>query len=291
MSGDTLFRLELIVPSLDAAEVFAPAIERFCFAVSASAISDGGPWRLEGLTQGMPASADLIGAVALAARQAGLPEPEIACSPLPEIDWAAESQRSFQPFRVGRFHVRPSHAELRPPPGSWPILVDAGMAFGTGEHATTRGCLLALDDLARRMRVRRTLDMGCGSGILAIGMARAWPAARHVAVDVDPQAVAVARENLRLNQVAERVCAEIGATPPRAGGEGFDLIAANILATPLARMARALAARLAPGGALVLSGLLVSQEALVLAACRRHGLHLSGRRRIQGWSTLLLRRP
>src|SRR6266404_4068788 len=133
----------------------------------------------------------------------------MAAAPVPARDWVAESQRGLAPFRAGRFYVRGSHVEGRWPRGSLPLIIDAGMAFGTGRHETTRGCLLALDRLARRRRFVRLLDLGCGSGILAIAMARLWGAA-VLAIDNDPQAVAVARDNAAINGVAERVTVTLG---------------------------------------------------------------------------------
>jgi ribosomal protein L11 methyltransferase len=167
-----------------------------------------------------------------------------------------------------------------------------GLAFGSGEHATTRGCLLALDDLARRRRLRRVLDLGCGSGVLAIAAAKTWPA-RVLAADNDPVAVAVAAENAALNGVADRVrvVESDGYRHPAIGAGGpYDLILANILADPLRGFARDLARRLAPGGAAVLSGIVDHQVRPVVLAHRPYGLRLRRTIAIGPWATLVLGR-
>src|SRR5690606_26571386 len=122
----------------------------------------------------------------------------------PRVDWLAENRRAFPPLRAGRYFIYGSHYQGDAPAGARRVMLDAGIAFGSGEHATTRGCLLALDRHARRRRVRRALDLGCGSGILAIAIARSWPA-RVVATDIDRNAVRVATENVSRNAVGGRV--------------------------------------------------------------------------------------
>lgn len=239
-----------------------------------------------------PANPDITALLAPAAAAAGVDLPDFRIEPLPDLDWVAESQKALPPIRAGRFYIHGSHVERAPPAASIPILIDANAAFGTGRHESTRGCLLALSLLAKRRRFKRPLDLGCGSGVLAIAMAKLWPAS-VTAADNDQTALAVARTNARLNGVAARVrpLASDGyrsAALARAGP--YDLIVANILAEPLAAMAGGLARHLAPGGRAVLSGLLTRQERLVLAPHRCHGLRLAGRLRIGEWSTLVLKR-
>lgn len=179
-------------------------------------------------------------------------------------------------------------------PGRITLRLDAGLAFGSGEHGSTRGCLRALEAVARGSRPRRVLDLGTGSGILAIAAAKLLRVP-VLGTDIDPWAVRVARQNARLNQVGPpRV-----ATAQTPGWRGravlarapYDLVLANILARPLCAMARDLARHLAPGGRAILSGLLASQARQVLAAHRRQGLVLERVVREGGWATLVVRGP
>ncbi|HIJ64037.1 MAG TPA: 50S ribosomal protein L11 methyltransferase [Rhodospirillaceae bacterium] len=247
-------------------------------------------WCLEGFSRQPVDRAALEDRLALAAAAVGLPPPPAAIERIVDTDWVSANLRDFPPIRAGRFFVHGSHFDARPPGGSVPLQIDAGTAFGSGEHATTQGCLAAIDRLLRRRRFRRPLDLGCGSGILAIAMAKAGRGARVRAADIDPTAVRVAALNARTNR------ARISVQPSDGYRSRFlrrhrpyDLVTANILARPLASMAADLSRHLAVGGFAVLSGLLVGQERLVLAAHRRHGLALAFRLRINGWSTLVLR--
>lgn len=205
--------------------------------------------------------------------------------PLPDTDWVALSLEGLAPVRAGRFVVHGGHDKALPA-GGVRLEITAATAFGTGHHATTRGCLMALDRLLRRRRPRLVLDMGSGTGVLAIAAARA-SRARVLAVDIDPEAVRVTRRNARLNGVAGLTQAAL-ALP--AAGPRYDLIVANILAGPLVDLAAPLAARLRPGGALVLSGLTVDQERQVAAAYRTRALRLDRRLRIDRWSVLVFTR-
>ena len=239
-----------------------------------------------------PDRTEVTALLAAAAAAAGVESPAFACEPLPEVDWVAESHKALPPVCAGRFYVHGSHVAAPAPAGRIPILIDAATAFGTGRHESTRGCLIALGDLAKRRQVRRALDMGCGSGLLAIAMAHLWRRP-VVAVDNDAQSVAVTRENAAINGVAPWIRAQWGdgyrgSELARQGP--FDLIVANILAGPLAAMAPDLARHLAPGGTAVLSGLLTGQAQAVLAAHRVQGLALASRLTLGTWSTLVLRR-
>jgi ribosomal protein L11 methyltransferase len=162
------------------------------------------------------------------------------------------------------------------------------MAFGTGHHATTRGCLIAADRWLKRRRPRRILDLGSGTGVLAIAAARV-SRAPALAVDIDPEAVRVTRENARLNRASDLVKAAFAM--PRGAGAQYDLIFANILAGPLVELAPDIVPRLASGGALILSGLTVDQERQVAAAYRNRGLRLDQRLRLDTWSILVFTRP
>jgi ribosomal protein L11 methyltransferase len=207
---------------------------------------------------------------------------DAAVEALPEVDWAARLQKDFPPIRVAKFYVHGGHVHARPPKGAIAIRIDAGAAFGTGGHESTRACLKALS----RMKPKRVLDVGTGSGILAIAAAKLG--ATVLAVDNDPRAVEVARENVALNKVSDAV--RVARTDGYRGVKGkFDVVLANILARPVIRMAPALAKRLAPGGTAVLAGFLKRDAARVLAAQRAVGLVEVGRIEDGDWTALLVR--
>jgi len=273
-----VWRVSVEAVDAAAAERVATALECACAAVSAFEGAPGGSWLVEGFCDALPERA-MLPAGSRVER-------------LPPRDWVRENQESFPPRRVGRYFIYGSHHRGKVPAGSVGLLIDAATAFGTGEHATTAGCLRIMDALARRSRFRRILDMGTGTGILAIAAAKTW--ARPVlAVDIDHGSVRVARTNLRRNGIAGRVRAEWsrGYRSRRVkAGRPYDLVLANILARPLAAMARDLRAALPAGGVAVLSGLIEWQAPFVLAAHRMQGLSLVRRLVIEGWTTLELRR-
>ena len=211
---------------------------------------------------------------------------------LPEIDWVAQNRATFRPIRVGPFFVHDSGHRGVPPAATIPLLIDANTAFGTGAHATTAGCLAMLGDLARRGVRGPILDLGCGTGVLALAAARRL-GRRVLAADCDGEAVTVAARNVRRNRAAGRVTVirSDGYRDPRIHRAGpYGLVLANILARPLAQMAPDLARHLRPAGRAVLSGLLADQERQVLTAHLAAGLSLERRLVIDGWATLLLRR-
>ena len=206
--------------------------------------------------------------------------------------WLARTQESFPPQPVGRrFLIQGTHETAGPARGRIVLTLDAGLAFGSGEHGSTRGCLCALEYAARR-HPRRIADIGTGSGILAMAAARLLR--RPVlATDIEPWSVRVAAQNAALNGVARLVrpiLADGWRSPAVRAAAPFDLVFANILARPLCRMAADLARRLAPGGTAILAGLLSNQARMVLAAHRRQGLVLERTLQQGRWTTLILRR-
>lgn len=280
-----------IVVEARAVPAFEWALEESALSLASFETGPGGAWRIDAIVPGDRPLGEIETRLALAAASLGASPPAAVIEPVPDIDWVAENQRSFPPLRVGRFYVRGSHVVGDSPPGAWTIALDAGIAFGSGEHATTRGCLNAIEAHAKRRRRRPVaLDLGCGSAILAIGAVRAG-ARRVVASDIDADSVRVARENLRGNAVASRVRAIVSdgfARLPRRCR--YDLVMANILARPLVRLSRDLTKALARGGTLVLSGLLAEQEREVRAAYLGHRLALVARHPIAGWHTLVFRK-
>jgi ribosomal protein L11 methyltransferase len=216
---------------------------------------------------------------------------------LPATDWVTLSQSGLTPVSAGRFHVATAaHAHERRA-GQIGLVVEAGLAFGTGQHATTHGCLAAIDRLARMRRFENVLDLGTGTGVLAMAAAKRWPRAVVTASDIDPVSVRVARANIRANGLISGVgagridvFAAIGMRDARLVARGpYDLIVANILAAPLVELAGPVAAALAPGGIVVLAGLLDTQAVKVSAAYQARGLR---RMSTSGgeWPTLVLRR-
>jgi ribosomal protein L11 methyltransferase len=206
-------------------------------------------------------------------------------------DWVKVTLEELVPVRAGRFIVHGHHDRAKIPPNKLGIEIEAALAFGTGHHGTTRGCLLLLDHVLKGYRPRRVLDLGSGTGVLAIAAARALQV-RVMASDIDPLAVRVARDNARLNGTGNLV-ATIRATgfsaPQFAQHRPFDLVLANILANPLRQMATPMARHLAPSALVILSGLLPHQAQSVIAAYRGRGLVLERQLQIEGWSSLLMR--
>ena len=216
----------------------------------------------------------------------------VDCERLPDIDWVTKSLEGLRPVRAGRFLIHGSHDRDARRPGDIAIEIEAGLAFGTGHHGTTAGCLLMLERVVRAERPRNALDLGTGSAVLAIALARL----AHIpvlATDIDPVAVRVARENIRINEAASYVAAVTAPGfhhPAFAAAKPFDLIVANILARPLMRLAPEMARHVTPGGSLVLSGILDGQRRAVIAAyAGQRFRHVSTLHR-EGWSTIHLKR-
>jgi ribosomal protein L11 methyltransferase len=206
-------------------------------------------------------------------------------------DWVKDSLIGLRPVRAGRFVVHGAHDKARVPSHCVSLQIEAATAFGTGHHGTTRGCLLALDALARRrQRPRRILDLGTGTGVLAIAAAKIFRMP-VLAIDIDPRSVAVARENARLNGVGSLVTVVHGAglrAPDVAKRAPFDLVMANILLRPLQRLAAPVARQLVPNARVVISGVLAAQANGALAAYRSQGLMLERSFVLDGWVTPIM---
>jgi ribosomal protein L11 methyltransferase len=249
-----------------------------------------GHWRVA-IYFGTPPDRDalqaLVAAAAGAETAAGLTYERIEAA-----DWVGVSLAGLKPVVAGRFIVHGAHDRAGVPVNRIGIEIEAALAFGTGHHGTTRGCLLALDLLCKSQpRPAKILDLGTGTGVLAIAAARAWHR-RVLATDIDAAAVRVARENARHNRVGPLVdfVTANGVTAPAIRQRApFGLVLANILLGPLQRLASPLVNIIAPGGYVVLSGLMTAQANAALAAY--HALVLERRTDIDGWTTLVLKRP
>jgi ribosomal protein L11 methyltransferase len=221
------------------------------------------------------------------------PDAALSREVIPDVDWVTKSLEGLKPVRAGRFLVHGSHDRDKVRMGDIAIEIDAGQAFGTGHHGTTAGCLEVIDRVVRARKVRNALDLGTGSGVLAIAV-RKLRNIPVLATDIDPIAVRVAAENVRRNGIASgiRTVTAPGFHSTAFSENGpFDLIIANILARPLIRMAPQLVTNLAPGGSVILSGILASQRWKVIAAY--NGAKLRHVRTIwrNGWVTIHLDRP
>lgn len=230
-------------------------------------------------------------AVALALIAAAHGAPQFLLSEVPDEDWVAKVQRDLPPVIAGRFFVHGSHDAGKVSEGMVPLLIEAAMAFGTGHHGTTKGCLLALEELAAEgFNPARIADVGCGTAVLAMAAAHLWPGAEIVASDIDEVAVAVAEANLAANGLAGRIAlAEAaGFDAPALQGAPFDLVLANILAEPLILLAPDMARRTAPGARLILSGLLTGQQEKVQQEYFGLGYSLEKTGVIGDWAALTL---
>jgi ribosomal protein L11 methyltransferase len=278
---------EHAVPSYEA------AFQTVCRSVALFLDEATDTWRVEGVRAQGAGEEELAGALALAAMVTGH-DAALQAAPVEAEGWLARTAQSFGEQAIGGdVLIRPTHIPPRPTYGRTVLVLDAGIAFGSGEHASTRGCLLAFSRIAKDgRRMRRVLDLGTGSGILAMAAAKRRKR-RVLATDIEPWSVRVAEQNARMNGVGALVRAILadGWRERRVrGGRPYDLVFANILARPLCAMARHLAAGLAPGGTAILAGLLGTQARMVLAAHRRQGLVLERALPVGAWTTLVLRR-
>ncbi|OHC75725.1 MAG: hypothetical protein A3H92_03395 [Rhodospirillales bacterium RIFCSPLOWO2_02_FULL_58_16] len=275
-------------------KAFESALDPFCTAVSWFVCGDGPQWSIEGYCEAMPDRQALIAALTEAASAINAAPPKIFIHRLKPRDWVAENLTIFPPVEAGRYFIYPTFHKGKAPPGRVSLCLNPGAAFGSGEHASTGGCLLALDRLARRRRFTSALDLGCGSGILAMAVAGTWRA-KVIASDLDAKAVLVARDNIRRNRMGRLIRATQSdgyLSPVIREGAPFDLIVCNILAGPLRRMAADLGRHLKKrDGVAVLGGFYIRDANRVLAAHRAQGLRLLCRIDINDWRTLVLARP
>lgn len=291
MMPEELDCIALTVPA-DALDHFEAALGSICRAVSFFHDEDRNVWDIQAVKERGAYEAELASALLVAEMLTGH-APEIARSLVPVGGWLARTKAAFPEQLIGRrFVVRGTHIFAPPFPGRITLTLDAGLAFGTGEHNSTRGCLKALERVAKYHHPRRILDLGTGSGILAIAAAKLLHGP-VLASDIDARAARVANANAKLNGVApliHAIRADGWADKTIKRNAPYDLVFANILARPLCAMAHELGRNLAPGGVAILAGLLNTQVNWVLSAHLRAGLALEIRLVDGAWSILTLRK-
>lgn len=290
-----VWRIDFRVPKQHH-EAFEDVLEPYCMALASFEDEKADDWKIEGYTSAEPDSAGISARIEALADDLGISRPRAFFDLMPPKNWLEDNLSDFPPLQVGRYYIHGTHVARKPLGGLIELVLDSGSAFGSGEHATTEGCLRAMEKLARRYRFRRILDMGCGSGILSMAAARTW--ARPVfASDIDDESTRVTLANAEQNQLRHLIQATTGdgyaSRLVRANGP-YDLIVCNILANPLISMAGDLERHLLkdrnrPAFA-VLSGLLERDANRVIAAHRARGLKLSKKWVINGWVILLLSR-
>lgn len=288
-----LWRIEIKVPK-ECHEAFEDLFSSFSGAVSTFENERDKSWRVEGFTDSEPDEKRINLGIKNLAEVFGIPTPVTRYDLVPPKDWVAENLAEFPPLRIERFFIHGSHFDTKPPAGTIPLALDAGTAFGSGEHASTEGCLRLMARLEHTERFSNILDMGCGSGILSLAAAKMWRSS-IVASDIDDEAARVCERNAENNGVGRYIratCATGYGSRLVRGGRPYDLILCNILARPLMAMAGNLNQHLVSGsGFAILSGLLERDGNRVLAAHRSYGLRLVRRITIRGWQTLLLHKP
>ena len=284
----TSYSASTMIDNKPAAEALGEAIERMepePTGVGVFELEDGsGLWEIAGYFTERPDTAGL-------ALLEAMYEVQFIVTEIPETDWVAKVKLDLAPVAAGRFFVYGSHDEDKVPEGAEPLLIEAAMAFGTGHHGTTLGCLLALDRLVGEgFSPRAVADIGCGTAVLAMGAARIWDV-RILASDIDEVAVEVAEANARANGLYGRIeCLEAAGFghPVLAEAAPYDLIFANILKGPLVALSPEIAANLTKGGYAILSGILNEQAEEVIEVYAQNGTNLVERQVIGDWSTLLL---
>lgn len=273
--------------------------------LAVSRFLSGTSWQVDALFEA-PFNRSLLPALLDGVRLTAEPRIE----PVAEQNWVAHVERTLKPIAAGPFLIHGPHDRAAAAGHAYAIEIEAGGAFGTAHHATTQGCLQAIGEVLSATQPKRILDLGTGSGILAIAAAKLSPDAAILATDIDPESVRIAEENAAINGVAARIrcltACGLGACsdevvagsskehartqdsshPELAGAAAFDLILANILAEPLVALAPGLRRALANGGSIVLSGLLAEQQAMVLSAYEREGLRLIAEWPVDGWVTM-----
>lgn len=287
MSAD-IWKLTLPCTRAEAEAIDAGALDIDAVLMTTEVVEDDvEQWRLDAYTEAKPDAA-MIAAIRALAPSAGDAQPVI--EQLSDADWVTMSQAGLEPIREGHFIVHTEAHHVTPADNERAFLINAGQAFGTGHHGTTAGCLAMLDGLSGQT-FRNVIDLGTGTGLLAFAARHLWPDARVTATDIDPIAIDVTRENAERNRVegVDLLVADGARAPEIASGARYDLIIANILASPLIAMAPEIAAIAAPNATIVLAGLLTNQADKVRAAYEAVGCTVERAEERGDWSILQLR--
>ncbi|MCB9988160.1 MAG: 50S ribosomal protein L11 methyltransferase [Rhodospirillales bacterium] len=299
MSEDTLYKLTVTLPAdLEELQVgsLSLCLEDHALATSILPPKDGAGWRIEWLMTIVPDEADRTARLAVMTNLVGLQnlaDRDViwTTETMPALDWVAASYRPVPAFTIGPFFICAPEDKTPPPAGSILLKIEAATAFGSGEHGTTAGCLKALADLkAQAFTPRNILDLGTGSGILALAARKLWPEAAILATDIEDEAVRVTQHHCVINGAPEISCLQSDgfAASAIAARAPFDLIIANILAAPLKEMAGDLAAALAPQGKAILSGMLREQTEKLLSVYSKESMAIENRYDEDEWTSLIL---
>ena len=290
-----LWRIDFRVPKAHHA-VFENMIEPYCIALSSFEDEKTDEWKIEGITASEPDSSGITSKLERVAKERGISTPKAIFDLMPPKNWLAENLMDFPPIEIGRYYIHGTHVKPKALGGMIELELDSGSAFGSGEHATTEGCLRAMEQLARRYNFQNILDMGCGSGILAMAAAKTWRRP-VIASDIDDEATRVTIDNAHKNGLKNliRATTGIGYSSELVRNNGpYDLILCNILANPLVKMAGDLSRHLNNNPTrrqfVILSGLLERDGNRVIAAHRARGLRLYNKIKINGWLILVMSR-
>ncbi len=288
MTKPTLWRIYFTCPA-EHADALAGALEPYSLAISTFETRDENIWTVEATAKIQPSLPEVQASLSLLATLLGYDVPQVYVESLPETDWLEATWKNFPPREIGPFYVFGSHTKSSVPEHLIGLEVNAATAFGSGEHETTTGCLLSLAKLKETHIFSRPLDMGCGSGILAMAAAKLWDVP-VLAVDNDPESVRVTEENARMNHCDDLIISLVseGFASHEVTEKGpFDLIVANILAKPLCLMAKDMVKNVKDGGKIILSGLLIRQQEEVTNAYQEAGVRLTDHVHINDWATLV----
>jgi ribosomal protein L11 methyltransferase len=288
-----LWLVNITLPA-QAAEFVADALGEDAVAVTVLAPPRQAKATVEAIYDHEPVQSEMAARLEILAAVFDISLPAFTIRAAPSLDWLKKVAEDFPPLKIARWTVHGAMHRDKVPNRLFALQIDATNAFGTGEHPTTRGCLLMLDQILKTgFRPRHMADIGCGSGILAMGCVQG-ARSRAVAVDLDQDSVQIALNNVRANGLSDKIrvmCSRGYVSPVLRRAAPYDLIMANIFARPLSQMAKDLKKNLRPGGMAILSGLLTTQANMVIAAHRMQGLALVRHMKLGEWSVLALKRP